>query len=146
MVSGPVGAEDHVGIYVINVIGGTIRKLRDDAWRATVSPDSSHILFIASQSHDLMVMNADGQGAHTILARVKGDAIFQPTWSPDGRRIVYIKSHRTDKDPEVSLESRDANGGSPAVLVAGADIRGLSWLPGDRISMQPWSPRHIAMT
>ncbi len=133
MVSGPVGAEDHVGIYVINVIGGTIRKLRDDAWRATVSPDGSRILFIASQSHDLMVMNADGQGAHTILARMKGDAIFQPTWSPDGRRIVYIKSHRMDKDSEVSLESRDANGGSPAVLVAGSDIRGLSWLPGDRI-------------
>lgn len=138
-----MGAEDHVGIYVINVIGGTIRKLRDDAEFAAISPDGSRIVFVANHHGEILVMTADGEQAHTIVPGVKGDFFWDPVWSPDGQRILYDRDHRTSKDPESTIESRDASGGSPVVVLANSDVRGLDWLSGNRLvysAVEP-SPR-----
>ena len=131
--SGPVGAEDHVGIYVISVIGGTIRKLRDDSRHAAISPDGSHILFLSGHPADIMLMTADGEQAHTIVPGVKGDGIQLPSWSPDGQRILFARVHRTAQDPELTLESRDARGGTPVTVLSNSDARYFLWLPGNRL-------------
>ena len=133
-----MGAEDHVGIYVINVIGGTIRKLRDDALGASVSFDGARIAF--HSHHDVMVMNADGEQAHTIFSYPAGDAVFDMAWSPDGQRIVYLRSHQTQTDPEGTMESRDANGGTPVTLMKRSDIRDFVWLQDNRIIFSAFEP------
>jgi dipeptidyl aminopeptidase/acylaminoacyl peptidase len=137
-VSGPVGAEDHVGIYVINVIGATVRKLRDDALGAKVSGDGSRIAF--HSHHKLMVMNADGEQAHEIYTYAPEDTLFDVEWSPDGRRIVYARVHQTEADPEVTLENRDANGGTLVTVLKRSDIRGVVWLTGDRLLFVAYEP------
>ena len=124
------------------MIGGTIRKLRDDARGAAVSPDGSRILFLAKHPTEVMVMHADGEGAHTIVPGVKGDGIMLPSWSPDGQRILFTRIHQTGQDPEFTLEGRDANGGNPVVVLANSDVRDFCWLPGNRLvySAQEVSP------
>jgi TolB protein len=140
LTSGPVGAEDHVGVYVINVIGASIRKLRDDARGAAISPDGTRILFTAKRPPEVMVMTADGEQARTIVPGVKEDQIYQPSWSPDGQRILYVRIHQTAKDPEVKLESRDVEGGTPVVVFTNPDLRGFRWLPGNRLVFGAMEP------
>jgi dipeptidyl aminopeptidase/acylaminoacyl peptidase len=133
-----VGAEDHVGIYVINVIGGTIRKLRDDALGAAVSADGSRIAF--HSHHKLMVMNADGEQAHEIYSYTPEDSLFELNWSPDGQRIAYLRAHQTGSDPELTLENRDANGGTLVTILKRSDIRDFVWLAGSRVVFAAFEP------
>jgi eukaryotic-like serine/threonine-protein kinase len=87
-----------------------------------------------------MVMNADGEQARTLVPGAKGDGIYGPTWSPDGQRFAYVKMHQTSKDPVITIEGRDANGGTPVTVLADQDFRNFCWLPGNRLlyaSMEP---------
>ena len=60
------------------------------------SPDGTQIVF--SRMHnltqfdgiaDLIVMNADGSGVHTLFA--DGEVNTDPSWSPDGQTIVFVR-------------------------------------------------------
>ena len=59
LVSGPV-AQEKQGIWVISVIGATLKKLRDDAYDASLSHDGSQIVFRDSITRDIWLMSADG--------------------------------------------------------------------------------------
>ena len=123
---------------MINVIGATIRKLRDDALGAAVSVDGSKIAF--HSHHKVMVMSGDGEQAHEIFSYPPGDAVFGSAWSPDGQRIAYLRAHQTSTDPELTLEGRDANGGTLDTLSKRTDIRDFLWLPGDRLILSAFEP------
>lgn len=60
------------------------------------SPDGTRIAFVRyEQGHaHLFVANADGTGARSITDGLDDDA--GPSFSPDGRFIVYCSSHRTE--------------------------------------------------
>jgi TolB protein len=79
-------------IYVIRVTGGRVHNLtpghvyaRDPDW----SPDGRRIVF--SSDDDLWVMRADGGHQHSITSTVSFNEM-QPTWSPDGGWIAYIRA------------------------------------------------------
>ena len=128
-----MGAEDKEGIYVINVIGGTIRKLRDDARGATISPDSSHILFRSASGKEIWVMTADGEQAHAVIPAADPNRFYDATWSPDGKRFLYLRYVPESASFESFMESRDSNGGNPVPLVSDPDLRDYLWLPDNRI-------------
>ena len=88
-----MGAEDKEGIYVINVIGGTIRKLRDDARAATISSDSSRILFRSETGKEIWMMTADGEQARAVIPANDPNRYYGATWSPDGKRFLYARIH-----------------------------------------------------
>jgi hypothetical protein len=52
LVSGPV-AQEKQGIWVISVIGATLKKMRDDAYDASLSRDGSQIVFRDSVTRDM---------------------------------------------------------------------------------------------
>jgi Tol biopolymer transport system component len=87
-----------------------------------------------------MVMNAEGEQAKVIVPHVKGESIFQPIWSSDSQRIMYIRTHRTEQDSEETLEGRDANGGAAATVLANFDVRNLYWLPDNRLIFAALEP------
>jgi hypothetical protein len=54
-------------------------------------------------------------------------------WSPDGKRVGYIKFRQVSDKFEFSMETRDLSGGSPTVLVTGTLLRDFCWLPDGRL-------------
>ena len=52
------------------------------------SPDGGQLAFTPGTDKSLMIMNNDGTNAHAILDN-SGKVIAFPTWSPDGKSIVF---------------------------------------------------------
>jgi len=76
----------------------TLKKLTDfndgsRAYRPSFSPDGNSILFAKSTSagRDIMMMNADGSGLHTLIGG-KGDQ-RNPSWADDGSALLYSDDH-----------------------------------------------------
>jgi Tol biopolymer transport system component len=53
------------------------------------SPDGTKISYAAGDPGDILVMNADGSGRHTVVGGPTDD--FGTAWSPDGTAIAFIR-------------------------------------------------------
>jgi DNA-binding winged helix-turn-helix (wHTH) protein/Tol biopolymer transport system component/tRNA A-37 threonylcarbamoyl transferase component Bud32 len=120
--------------WVVSVLGGPPRKLLDDARQAAVSPDGDQILFTRVQP-GLWLMGPQGEEPRRLLAASEDETFFWAVWSPDGRRVAYVKVHGPPDHGEVSIETRDLKGGQPTVIVSGPRLNSynmIAWLPSDR--------------
>ena len=87
----------HSNVYTSNPDGSGRRQLTHvGAARAAGAPDWSpggaRIVYESNQTGDyrIWVMNADGSG-HTRLTNDPGFADLEPSWSPDGKRILFSR-------------------------------------------------------
>jgi Tol biopolymer transport system component len=76
--------------------GGEPRTLLRDVFDADWSPDGEEIVFvrhdrIASVSGTVVGILAPSTGTTRELGRIEGPHLYQPRWSPDGRRIVLLE-------------------------------------------------------
>ena len=91
---------------------------------------SGKIVFAAEGvggSFDLFVMNADGSGLRNLTRHAGSD--MSPSWSPDGRQIVF----QTDRDgnQEISVMNADGSGLRNLTRNPGPD-RDPAWSPDGR--------------
>ncbi|HZU41496.1 MAG TPA: hypothetical protein VE994_02400 [Terriglobales bacterium] len=131
--SGPVGPQEKEGIWIISVIGASIRKLRDDAWDASISPDGSKIVFRDVENHHIWIMGADGEQPKELIKPEEGYHLGKPTWFPDGRRIAYVKWHVEKGRLTLLVESRNADGNDPVTLISNAQLVDFAWRGSDRM-------------
>jgi Tol biopolymer transport system component len=89
-------------IYTMNADGSNVRRLSPSpgydifpSW----SPDGTKLVFTRvidpgsgppNQITEIMIMNADGSGVHTVLNN--GAFNMEPRWSPDGSKILFMST------------------------------------------------------
>jgi Tol biopolymer transport system component len=134
----------HSGVWRVSVIGGVPRKLRDDAWAWSVSPDGSSVAFTTnpvrswltvSVRHDreIWLMGPDGEQARKLYETDENSGFGNVQWSPAGQRLAYLRYHQAPDKFEFGIESRDLKGGLPTTMISGASLRDFRWLPDGRM-------------
>ncbi len=127
------------GIWIVSLIGAP-RKLRDAGRALSVSPDGSWIAFGTEPIEEffayreMWLMRPDGEESHKLFA-TEGNLFFNNVlWSPDGRRIAYLKVDKSGT--AIGIYSRGLNDEPPREIVralATAPLLGFLWLPDGRI-------------
>jgi eukaryotic-like serine/threonine-protein kinase len=114
-----------------SVMGGTLHKVRDDAEAWSVSPDGSSVAMTMADDRELWLMDVSGENAHKVRAVGESSDIQSVQWSPDGKRLLYLKSD--DHGKRESLEIQDLKSGRQYTLFSGPQLRDLNWLRDGRV-------------
>src|SRR6266849_5899765 len=121
----------HVGqqpsIWTVSVLGGTPRKLRDEAEASSISRDGSLIAFATNYGsvgpREIWLMGPNGEQERKLFATDENRSIGGAQFSPDGQRLVYFKSPEMSGKPGDAIETRDLKGGPPTTLVSSTRLR-----------------------
>jgi Tol biopolymer transport system component len=132
LVSGPV-AQEKQAIWVISVISATLKKLRDDAFDASLSRDGSQIVFRDAVTREIWLMDSSGGGAKLLVKPEDGYHVAEPTWFPNDKRIAYLKYQIKNGETTLSLESRDLKGGDPTTLLSNPRFKDFCWGQSGRL-------------
>jgi len=131
---GPGESGDSTGIWAISILGGAPRKLRDDAGRASVSPDDSQIAYIAGRSEsEIWVMGRGGENPRKLLQGPPGNRFLQVQWSPDGKRIATLRSYTERDESQTIIETAPLTGGTSGTILSAPGLRSFCWCSDGRI-------------
>jgi Tol biopolymer transport system component len=125
------------GTFTGDAVTGVVRLLDDGAsnYHAQASPDGRLIAFDSDRDGErgVYVSRVDGGGAVRISG---GGHAAVPSWSPDGRRVAFVKAER-GRSRVWNIWIAQVDGGSPT-RVTNARVGqpwGASWFPdGHRIA------------
>jgi len=131
-------------MWVVSVVGGAPRLLREDGGPWDVSPDGSTIAFTTNAGRvdhrEIWLMDADGGNPRRFLQVDEDSALQFARWSPDGRRLAYVRFHLAADRFEITLESRDLDGRTPVAIYSetaasegDARLKDFLWLADGRM-------------
>jgi Tol biopolymer transport system component len=131
--------EDPVGVWVVNMDGTGNTQLMNDGIQPAFSPDGDKIAFIATNSaggYSIYVANPDGS-SRVPIASGAITTENRPEWSPDSRRIGFIRIW-----PRYELWSIAADGSDERQLTfTDNQERALTWSPdGSKIAASVSDP------
>ena len=123
-------------IWVVSLLGGIPRKLRDNATSSTISPDGSAISFGTNKGgfgdREIWLMEPNGDNARRLFGPNEEDSIGQLNWSQHSKRVIYQKTGSSGS----TIVSRDLKGGPPTTILSSSEAAGLRdyvWLPDGRL-------------
>lgn len=128
-------------LWMVSMLGGPPRKIRDEAYADAISRDGSTITFDTNAGRfgdrEIWLMDVTGERAHKLFETDENSAIGGLNWSPDEHLALYEKVD--DKGP--SLVSRDLKGGRPVSVLSSSEARRLNdyrWMPDGRLIYALW--------
>jgi Tol biopolymer transport system component len=135
-----------VGVYNVPLLGGSPRKLIDNAEARSVSPDGSQIAVVRNDwpDQEIWLCSSDGQNPRQLIA-ASGDIFGAVAWSPHGRKLAFIRykygfSHH---ESENSLEIYDLETSEAHVIFSNPALAdSMVWSPDGRLiySLQEQGP------
>ncbi len=114
LITSETSAEGETALWAISVLSGTRRKLRENARRASVSPDGEKIAYLGGptswSTREIWLMGSGGESPRKVLAAEGLELFSQPAWSPTSDRIAFVRYRVADVGIEASLETIDMLG------------------------------------
>jgi serine/threonine protein kinase len=136
-------------IWMFSLLRESPIKLRDNAVAWSVSRDGSSIAFGTNHGtlgeREIWLMEPDGQQARKLFDTDANSTIGVALWSPDGQRIVYV---RTDRSGDTFL-SRDLKGGPTVIVFGRSETKNINdglWSPDGRLIYSVRDPQSIGDT
>jgi len=150
-------AEGKPSLWSVSILGGAARRLADDAWGASVSPDGARIAFIRNAvgvsgicrlhldcryalGREIWTMSADGSYPQKIIEANAQDRFGPVAWSPHRQRIAYARFQAGENTSRFFIETRALDADKSEVLLS--DSR-LNVQEAMRLAWQPmvcWAP------
>ena len=130
-------------IYVMDADGGNPRRLTNHPardWSPSWSPDGKRIVFCSDRDRhpfhvpgwftsEIYVMDADGGNQQNLTNHPSNDR--NPSWSPDGKRIVFQSYRDNDRNHNIEIYVMDADGSNLQRLTNNlAADEDPAWSPG----------------
>ena len=143
-------------IYVMNADGKNTRRLTnhpDVDFQPSWSPDGKRIAFMSDRDghvnirdapqYEIYVMDADGGNQLNLTNDPNNDG--SPSWSPDGKRIVFSSDRDNNRDHNIEIYVMDADGGNQQRLTNNlTEDQHPSWSPdGKRIAFSARRDGHF---
>ena len=144
-------------IYVMGTDGGNPRRLTNnpsDDWSPSWSPDGKRIAFVSDRdghvhpirgrvAAEIYVMDADGGNQQRLTNNPSDD--WSPSWSPDGKRIVFESDRDNDRNHNIEIYVMDADGGNLQRLTNNlTEDEDPAWSPdGERIAFSARREGHV---
>jgi Tol biopolymer transport system component/DNA-binding winged helix-turn-helix (wHTH) protein len=133
-------------IWMVSLLGGPPRKLRDDAIAHSISPDGSAIAFGANKGRlgdrEIWLMGPNGEQARKLYDTDENSTISGLRWFPNGQRVWYSSNSSADM-AGASFLARDLSGG-PVTSISSRSEFNKSWehtlLPDGRMLYQVPEP------
>ena len=144
-------------IYVMDTDGKNQRRLTNNAdadYQPSWSPDGKRIAFVSERdghpdvipgwhTSEIYVMDADGKNQQNLTNNPSDDR--SPSWSPDGKHIVFETDRDNDRGHNIEIYVMDADGSNPKNLTNNlTEDRYPAWSPdGKRIAFSARREGHV---
>jgi eukaryotic-like serine/threonine-protein kinase len=131
--------ENKLALWSLSILGGAPRKLSDEGWAASVSPDGSQMVFLKEPAYrdtgkEIWIMKSNGGEEKKLVAAAGNELFSSPVWSPDGHAIAYEREQYEFYSTVGSIELLNLESGKEKTAFADPRIDlGLRWLPDGRL-------------
>lgn len=134
----PLNSNNVSGVYRVSIFGGVPQKIIERSYsQIGISPDGAQISFVRCDRAEndycaVWIADAkDGSNEKKIASSSKPNRISSPTFSPDGKLMVYAVGQSENAANEFGLVELNIETGVEREFTAEKffDIRKIAWLP-----------------
>ena len=126
-----IGLTGAKALWAISPLTGVFRKLRDDVFGASASPDNSQIAFLNGPRNEIWLMRSNGENPHRIITESNQVWFSKVEWSSDGQQLAYMK-HWWASD-ESAIETVRLPAGKPIGVLSDRSMGTFCWGSNGRI-------------